>query len=122
MRSVPEWIGKSDDSVPPPNVRVRVFERCGGVCHISGRKITPADKWDLDHVVALCNGGENRETNLAPAIREEHRRKTAADVKLRAKTDRIRKRHLGIKSTKGRSLTHPTLKRTFGGQVVPRNS
>jgi 5-methylcytosine-specific restriction endonuclease McrA len=96
-REVEEWIGASPDSAIPPRVRLRVFERHKGVCHISKRKIMPSDAWDCDHVVALTNGGENRESNLAPALRDKHREKTAADVAERAKIDRIRKRHLGIK-------------------------
>lgn len=99
-RSVEEWVGASDDAVPPPRVRLRVFERHGGVCYLTGRKIGPGDKWDLDHVRALCNGGENRESNLAPALRDAHRKKTAEDVKARAKADRVRKKHLGIKTTR----------------------
>ena len=94
-RSVPEWIGKTDDTAIPPHVRTRVFVNAGGVCHISKRKIRPGEPWDCDHVLALCDGGENRESNLAPALRDKHREKTADDVALRAKTDRIRAKHLG---------------------------
>ncbi len=96
MRSVPEWIGSSPGAKVPPHVRLRIFNAHGGKCHISGRKIMAADAWDLDHVRALCNGGEHRETNLAPALRDKHREKTAADVAERAKVDRIRKKHLRI--------------------------
>lgn len=95
-RSVDEWIGKTDDSMPPPRVRLRIFDAHGGVCHISQRKIRAGELWDLDHVLALCNGGENRESNLAPALRDRHREKTADDVKQRAKDDRVRAKHLGI--------------------------
>jgi len=95
-RTVPEWIGKSPDTAAPPRVRLRVFEAHGGTCHITGRKITAADKWDLDHITALCNGGENREANLAPAIREAHREKTAQDVATKARDRRIKQKHLGI--------------------------
>lgn len=95
-RSTPEWIGKTDDTAIPPRVRLRVFEAHGGVCYITGRKITPADKWDVDHVQALVNGGENRESNLAPALRAAHRKKTAEDVAIKAKDRRVRAKHLGI--------------------------
>jgi 5-methylcytosine-specific restriction protein A len=95
-RTVEEWIGKSDDAAIPPRVRLRVFERMGGICHLSGRKITAGEPWDLDHIVALINGGAHRESNLAPALRTEHRKKTATDVKQKAKNDRVRKRHIGI--------------------------
>lgn len=95
-RSVEEWIGATPDAKIPPRVKLRVFEAHDGRCWLTGRKIMPGDLWDMDHKIALCNGGEHRETNLAPALREEHRKKTAEDVKMRAKADRVRKKHLGI--------------------------
>lgn len=96
MRAVPEWIGSTPDAKVPPRVRLRIWEREGGRCHLSGRKIMAGDEWDLDHRQALCNGGEHRESNLFPALRDKHREKTATDVAERAKTDRTRKKHLGI--------------------------
>ena len=99
-RSVPEWIGKTPDSKIPPRVMLRVFDRYGGKCHWSGRKITPQDDWDCDHVLALANGGENRESNLAPILRgKPHKEKTALDVAEKSKTERIRKKHLGIEKS-----------------------
>lgn len=122
-RSVEEWVGATDDAVPPPRVRLRVFERHGGICYLTGRKIFPGDQWDLDHVRALCNGGENRESNLAPALRDAHRKKTAEDVKARAKADRVRKKHLGIKTS--RSVVPGSRaskwKKRLDGTVVPRD-
>lgn len=103
MRAGEEWIGKHDDQAVPPRVRLRIFERHNGVCHLSGRKIAPGDKWELEHIKALCNGGEHRESNMAPALSTAHKAKTADDRKEKAKTDRIRKRHLGIK--KPRTMT-----------------
>lgn len=102
-RSVPEWIGASPDAKVPPRVRLRIFNAHNGHCHLSGRVILPGDTWDLDHKVALANGGEHRESNLAPALSEPHKKKTAQDVDLKAKLDRIRKRHIGIK--KPRTMT-----------------
>lgn len=102
-RSVNEWIGKNDDAKVPRNVRLRIFERHKGICHISGRKIMAGDAWDLDHIVALINGGEHRESNLAPALKQPHREKTAEDIRLKAKSERIRKRAAGIR--KPRSIT-----------------
>ena len=119
-RSPEEWIGKSDDTPIPPRVRLRVFEAHGGVCYLSGRKIRAGEPWDCDHVVALINGGQNRESNLAPALRDKHRAKTAEDVAVKAKTYARRAKHLGLKKA-SRSLSHPTLKRRFDGSVVPRD-
>ena len=96
-RSVPEWIGKSDDAKVPPRVRLRIFEREGGICHLSKRKVQPGEKWELDHIVALINGGEHRESNLAPALVQPHREKTRQDVAAKAKSVRVRSKHLGIR-------------------------
>ena len=95
-RSVPEWIGKTDDSPIPPRVQLRVFDEYGGKDYITGQKIRAGDDWQCDHIIALCNGGENRESNLAPVLKKNHTKKTAKDVAIKAKTDRIRKKHLGI--------------------------
>lgn len=112
-RSVPEWIGKTDDAKVPPRVRLRVFERAGGVCHLSGRKIAAGEPWDLDHVIALVNGGEHRESNLRPALRDKHREKTAEDVREKSQIRRSRKRALGIK--KPRTIT---AWRGFDGRII----
>ena len=96
-RATKEWVGKTPDSKIPPRVRLRVFETHNGVCHLSGRKIAAGEPWDCDHKVALINGGEHRESNLAPALRDKHREKTAADVKEKATVARKAKAHLGLK-------------------------
>lgn len=117
-RSTEEWIGATDDAKVPPRVRLRVFEAHGGICHLSGRKIRAGEPWDLDHVKALINGGQHRESNLAPALRDKHREKTAKDVAEKKVTTRQRQKHLGIKPRS--NLSHPTLKRRMDGTVVPR--
>lgn len=94
VRSVPEWIGSSDDAKVPPRVRVRIFERENGRCWISGRKIMPGEPWDLDHKIALINGGEHRESNLFPALRDKHRAKTAEDVAEKASTYAVKAKHV----------------------------
>ncbi len=103
MRQVDEWIGKHDDQAVPDRVRLRVFQNANGVCHLSDRKIRPGEAWELEHKLALSLGGEHRENNLAPALVAPHKAKTAADRRMKAKDDRVRKRHLGIK--KPRTMT-----------------
>jgi 5-methylcytosine-specific restriction protein A len=98
-RSVPEWIGKTPDTKVPARVRLRIFEANGGICHISGRKIGPSDLWDVDHVTPLKDGGEHRETNMRPAIREAHRIKTAHENADRAIANRKRRKAIGIRPT-----------------------
>jgi len=111
-RSVPEWIGKTDDAKVPDSVNVRVFERYGGVCYLSGIKIESGMDWELEHILALCNGGEHRESNMAPALVAPHKDKTRADRRLKAKNDRVRKKHLGLK--KPRKITRW---RRFDGSI-----
>jgi 5-methylcytosine-specific restriction protein A len=103
-RSVPEWIGKTPDTPIPPRVRLRVLERHNHICHLSGRPIRPGDKWDCDHVQALINEGENRESNLAPALRDKHREKTNEDVAEKSVTARKKMAHYGIKKKTGRKM------------------
>ena len=122
-RSVPEWIGKTDDAAIPKRVRLRVLDAHDGICALTGRKIRPGDEWDLDHRVALANGGEHRESNLQPVLRAAHRKKTAADVAQKAKDRRVRAKHLGLHKPK---TTIPgskgsKFKRKVGGKTVLRD-
>ncbi|CTQ67222.1 HNH endonuclease [Roseibium alexandrii] len=95
-RSVEEWIGKTPDTPAPQRVKDRVFIRHKGRCHRTGRRIHVTDKWDTDHVKALGLGGENRESNLAPILRDEaHKEKTAEEVTMMRKADRMRRKHNG---------------------------
>jgi len=98
-RTVSEWIGKTDDHRAPGSVRDRIMAR-DSRCHLCSREIGPGEKWDLDHVKALINGGENRESNLRPSHRKCHTEKTARDVAEKAKVAAIRKKHLGITTPK----------------------
>lgn len=99
-RSVEEWIGKTDDTVPPPRVRLRVFDSHNGRCYICTVKITAGSYWQCDHITALCNGGRNAESNLAPACRNCCYSKTAEDVSEKSKLNKKRSKHLGIKKAK----------------------
>ena len=117
MRSVDEWFSKRDDAPIPPRVRLRVFDRDKGRCQCGcGIKIVPGDKWETDHIRALINGGEHCESNLQTLLSAHHKIKTRADVGLKAKSDRIRKRHLGIKK-RGRKISY----RLFDGTPVDPN-
>lgn len=100
MRSVEEWIGKNDDARVPIRVRIRIFDRHRGRCHLSGATIMAGQAWDLDHIIALANGGRHRESNLAPVLRDHHREKTKLDRKAQSRIYKARKRHLGLKKPK----------------------
>jgi len=84
-RSVPEWIGKSDDSVPPKAVFDRLWIKQGGKDAITGKPFVPADgRPHIDHVIPLADGGENRESNLQLIAIKTHRQKTAREAMARA--------------------------------------
>lgn len=120
-RALPEWVGKTDDSRPPPRVRVRIFESHNGVCHISKRKIAPGEPWECEHITAIINGGENRESNMAPALIKPHKEKTARDVAIKAKNDRVRKRHLGLrKPSRFPGSRDSKFKKKISGEVILR--
>jgi 5-methylcytosine-specific restriction enzyme A len=106
-RATKEWVGKTPDSKIPPRVRLRIFEAHGGVCHLSGRKIAAGELWDIDHIIALINGGLHRESNLAPALRDKHREKTADDVAEKAKVARKAKANLGLKPPPAKPIQSP---------------
>ena len=112
-RSVAEWVGKTDDAHIPDRIRLRVFERYNGRCYVTGRIIRPGDDWQIDHIVAIINGGEHRECNLAPILRDAHKAKTAEDVKEKAIVAKKMKTHLGIR-VKKKKMGY----RKFNGTVV----
>lgn len=100
-RTLPEWVGKTPDSDPPPRVKLRVFQRQGERCNGCKRPLRSGEPKTCDHKKALVNGGENREKNLqilgdaccTPA-------KDAADVALKSRTYRKSVKHHGFKKPK----------------------
>lgn len=115
MRVTELWCGKNDDTRPPDRVRARVFLRFNGACQCGCmRKIRPGEKWQLDHVDALINGGRNDESNLQPLLVEHHLNKTRADVAMKSAAYRKRSKHIGIKRA-GRTIPG----RRFNGEPIP---
>lgn len=106
-RSVPEWIGKTDDTPVPPRVKDRIFKRYEGHCCACTLPIVGGRFPTYDHIRAIVNGGENRESNVQLLCSACHPPKTAADVaekssiyNKRAKRLRLKKRRL-IPGSKG---------------------
>lgn len=121
-RKVPEWVGKTPDTKIPPRVILRVLEAYGGKCAKTGVKIRPGTGWQMDHIIALANGGENRESNLQPLITKAHKEKTSDDVATKAKDRRVKAKHLGISKPKSSlpGSKGSKWKRKVDGTVVPR--
>lgn len=96
-RSVPEWIAKHPDQTIPGSVRSRVFLRFSGRCAECTRKLRPGH-YEMDHTIALTNGGGHRESNLRPLCLDPcHTDKTRADIKQKAKAERVFRKHFGVK-------------------------
>ena len=113
MREVDEWIGRTDDTPPPARVKARVWKlnpncvKCGLPTNDSTRKP------QFDHIVALVNGGENREANIQILCAGCHRVKTWNDVAVKSSTARRLKRRLGLQKRR----TIPG--RRFDGTPIP---
>ena len=99
-RDLPEWQGKTPSTKVPPRVRLRIYDRAGGICHICKLPIKPGETWHADHVKALIEGGENRESNLAPAHAHCNLAKANGEKTRKAKVARVRKKHIRVVEAK----------------------
>lgn len=124
-RTVPEWFGKTPDQMPPPTVSLRIWEHAKGCCEICTRKIMAGEEWHRDHIKALADGGENRESNYQVACVWCHREKTGAENSERAVVRRKAKAHAGIKSRSSRPMPGSKAskwKKRMDGTVIERCS
>lgn len=103
-RSVEEWKGQTPDTPIPDRVRVRVFDRLEGRCGICKRRIGAGETWICEHVKALINGGENRESNLSVTCSWCLPAKNAEDVALKSDAYLKRAKHILGRKPKGRPL------------------
>jgi hypothetical protein len=112
-RALEEWVGKTDDTAIPPRVKVRVFAKHHGHCPICTLKIvgklTPA----FDHIAALINGGENRESNIQLLCSECHKTKTRSDVREKSQFYQKTAKRLNVRKKR----TIPG--RKFDGTPIP---
>jgi len=68
---------------------LRIFESAGGRCACCGRKLKSGDDWDIDHRIALENGGTDEDDNLQLLCPWCHKPKTADDHGYAAKGKRM---------------------------------
>lgn len=124
-RTVSEWIADHDDQAIPPRVKVRIFERDGGRCRACTVVIRGKVSPQYDHVIALANGGEHRETNLQLLCEPCHAGKTKADVAEKSRVYRKKAAHLGIKLRNGPPMPGSrasNIKRTINGPPIDRRT
>ena len=100
MRTVKEWHGSTDDSMPPASVKRRILDRQDNRCAITGLEFTPQDPPEFDHKIAIWMHGKNCESNLQAIRKSVHSRKTKTEATVRAKVNAQRNKHLGLKKSK----------------------
>ena len=87
-RSTVEWIGRTNDAMPPKSVCLRILARQGGKCALTRVVIRDGDETTPDHIKELILGGENRESNIQIILRSAHPAKTNAAMKIKRKADK----------------------------------
>jgi len=105
--------------------RVEIFDAHSGRCHICTRRIEAGELWELEHCKPLWLGGADEPENMRPAHIKCHAVKTAGEATARAKSDRVRAIHLGIKSQSRNPLPGSKAsgwKRRMDGSVVRRDT
>jgi 5-methylcytosine-specific restriction protein A len=85
-RAVKPWVGRRPESMPGQIVLLRLYSKQDGKCACGCGMVMnlERDEIDVDHRVALIDGGENAELNLQLLLREHHRTKTKAEATARS--------------------------------------
>jgi len=128
-----EWVGKTPEAMPGQTVLLRLYAKQNGICACGCGQVMNLnrDKVDCDHVIAVIDGGENRESNLQLLLNACHKRKTSAEASARSEERRhkskaftaLRKpkwgtQRLGSGNNQRRASTPPTPK--FPGDIMAR--
>lgn len=103
--------------------RLKIFLANDGRCHLCTRKIAQGDDWIVEHPKARGLQGSDHIQDMKPAHVDCHKPKTAAEIAIMRKADRMGKAHLGIKRRKGKPIPGSRasrFKRRIDGSVVLR--
>jgi len=121
-RDVKEWVGKDANAKVPPHVRLRILRRYNHTCYLSGIKIADGQAFDLEDIEPVEEGGQRRESNLAPALRLPHEVKTAVERKRQAKADRAAKKAHGLHDRKSPPMQSRGFETTGKKPRIERNT
>lgn len=122
-RAVKEWIGATPDAKIPRRVKLRILDRYDWKCYKSKVDLRHA-KFDFDHIKALVNGGQHRESNIAPLLRILHKQKTAEDVTEKAAMAAKVAHHYDLDEPASRAMPlgrESPFKARIGGGIKLRN-
>lgn len=102
-------------------VKLAAWKRCHGICE-GCTAFLYVGKYDYDHIKPAAFGGEATVDNCQVLCVACHGRKTGQhDVPAIAKSNRVRKRHLGIrKPSRFAGSRDGKFKRKISGEVVRR--
>ena len=123
-RAIEEWVGRTPDSVAPPEVQLRVLLRQSRICPLSGQRIRGDAETHCDHITPLKDGGKNVESNLQIVLAKYHRAKTGAENSERAKVKKKAKAAYGFKEKPTRPMPGSKAsgwKKCMDGSVVRRS-
>ncbi|WP_416355520.1 HNH endonuclease [Aureimonas phyllosphaerae] len=109
-RTVKEWRGRTDDSMPGTNVKLRIAARHGDACPSCTRSLADVKSTACDHITPLADGGENVESNLQILCGDCHGKKTSAEASERAAVRSLKAKHLKL----GGKPTHPNFRKPDG--------
>ena len=124
VRSVAEWVGKTDDQPFPPRVRLRILERYHRCCARCTRPIAVGETFTADHIIAIINGGQNRESNGQPLCTTCNPIKNAEDGRIKKRIASVTKAAFGIRPKSRRPMMGSKAsgwKKPFNGPAVRRN-
>jgi 5-methylcytosine-specific restriction enzyme A len=105
-------------------IRVKIFEKEGGICHFCNIRVGAGQEWDVSHEIPLELGGADDMSNWRVAHRKCHRTHTATvDIPRIAKTKRSYAKHIGAKVSRNPmpGSRRSKFKRKMDGTVVPRD-
>jgi 5-methylcytosine-specific restriction endonuclease McrA len=105
-----------------PKRRLKIWTASNGLCWLCG-KLVRFEEAELDHKIALINGGSDGDDNIAPAHPNCHRAKYGSDIATGSKIKRLLKREAGIKKPsrlKSRGFDK-TLRKKMDGTVERRD-
>lgn len=81
-----EWVGRTPEAMPGQTVLLRLYTKQNGICACGCGQVMNLnrDKVDCDHIIALIDGGGNRESNLQLLLHPCHKAKTSAEATARS--------------------------------------
>jgi 5-methylcytosine-specific restriction endonuclease McrA len=94
-------------------MRLRIWAAHSGTCHLCQLPIhaSRGEGWHVEHVKPLWLGGEDKESNMAPAHVDCHAPKTKEEATVRAKSNRQKARDIGAVTPKAKIASRGFAKR-----------